>query len=251
VSHAYWPPPPKAPEAKAPLHPALAACFAAVAGGYADVRKPRHLEPLPALGSVTLEVEVPSPPGTEGDGAPPAPATTVEVACSPHQASLLLHLADADGQHAPLPALAAALKLPPPRVLALASFWTALRVVTLARGAGGGSDVELWLTAAMPPPEAGADGGGGSSGSGAGGSSAAAASLEAAVAAAGADGGAGGDEAEDAEAAAVHESYVLGECSTERFTVGVDGTTSEPRRCDSTPAPTPPLYPRPSRRHAG
>jgi hypothetical protein len=38
------------------LHPTLASLYGRFAGRYATLKKPRHLQPLPALGHVVLEV---------------------------------------------------------------------------------------------------------------------------------------------------------------------------------------------------
>jgi hypothetical protein len=51
------PPPPSALlQHQVKLHPALAALYGRFAGRYATLKKPRHLQPLPALGHVVLEV---------------------------------------------------------------------------------------------------------------------------------------------------------------------------------------------------
>ena len=226
VSHAYWPPFPRDAGAKgaAALHPSLSACAEAVAASYSDVRKPRHLELYPSLGTIVLEVEVPFSNQSSDGGGGGSDAmevedggnSAVEVTCSPPQASVLLYLQEAPGQHLPLSSLARLLKLSPAKTLPLVAFWTAPdqhRLVTLAAApapaapaSAASGDHEVWLTAAMPASSA-------SGGDDVGGAASAAATPSLAVSAATAASSGQqqeGADGEDDEAATVHESYILG-----------------------------------------
>ena len=132
LSSHYWPPGALPRETTLEMHPALVGTFAAVAREYTDLKKPRTISAVTALGCIDIQVTLP------GD-----PPSVILATGTPHQVSFLLFWADAGGGIVPLRNLATALHTSCAIALRLASHWVSKNICTLQRNGDGNDDYNV------------------------------------------------------------------------------------------------------------
>lgn len=137
ISHHYWPSSTLPRETGVELHPALLSTFNVLAREYTDLKKPRTIAAVPALGCVEVDVAMPD-------------LTVVSASGTPQQVSMLLAFADAGGVQVPLAALAERLRATLPIVLRLASHWVARNVLALERTSNAMGTWIIWAASAVP-----------------------------------------------------------------------------------------------------
>jgi hypothetical protein len=138
ISQHYWPSSTIPREAGVELHPALVSTFNVLAREYTDLKKPRTIAAVPALGCVEIDVVM------------PPDSTIVSASGTPQQVSLLLAFADAGGVQVPLAALAERLRAAVPVVLRLTSHWVARNVLALERTSSAMDTWIAWAASAVP-----------------------------------------------------------------------------------------------------